>query len=120
MNSRAIDKIIYMWYFIIFCFMIVKFNLIQLFLIIYNHARYIFYILYFMQFNFTHTYCIKYNLMQHRTYVCLEWLAGLLLCPSARMVAGFSPIRSEMWDSQVVPTDSTTLGRVLRYFGIGA
>jgi hypothetical protein len=63
MNSRAIDKIIYMWYFIISYFMIVKFNLIQLFLIIYNHARYIFYILYFMQFNFTNMDYIKYNLM---------------------------------------------------------
>lgn len=110
MNSRAIDKIIYMWYFIIFCFMIVKFNLIQLFLIIYNHARYIFYILYFMQFNFTHTYCVKYNLMQHRTYVRFEALAGWLGEPSTRMVAGFSTDGSEMWDSQVVPTDGTTLG----------
>nr|DAV58843.1 MAG TPA: hypothetical protein [Caudoviricetes sp.] len=40
----------------------------------------------------------------------LWWLAGLLRRPSARMVAGFSPNGSEMWDSQVVPTDSTTLG----------
>nr|DAX91170.1 MAG TPA: hypothetical protein [Caudoviricetes sp.] len=42
MNFKAIDIIIYIWYFIISCFMIVKFNLIQLFLCIDNHARYIF------------------------------------------------------------------------------
>ena len=73
-----------------------------------------------MQYNFTYTYCIKFNLMWHRTYVRFEALAGWLGEPSTRMVAGFSPRRSEMWDSQVVPTDGTTLGRVLRYFGIGA
>jgi hypothetical protein len=37
---------------------------------------------------------------------------------SARMVAGFLTDAVEMWDSQVVPTDSTTVGSVPRYFGI--
>jgi hypothetical protein len=40
--------------------------------------------------------------MWHRTYVRFEALAGWLGEPSTRMVAGFSPRRSEMWDSQVV------------------
>nr|DAW36367.1 MAG TPA: hypothetical protein [Caudoviricetes sp.] len=50
MNFKAIDKIIYMWYFIIFTFnRKTQLYLIRLFLFIYNHAR-----INFMQYNFTY------------------------------------------------------------------
>nr|DAT38141.1 MAG TPA: hypothetical protein [Caudoviricetes sp.] len=57
-------------------------------------------------------------MIYHRTYVCFVWLWLIPRMSSDRMVAGFLTDAVEMWDSQVVPTDSTTVGSVPRYFGI--